>query len=138
MSFLSHLCIPFQDVVTSGSSILETAKILRSQGLIVEQAVVLLNREQGGEENLRQHGVTLHSLATISKLMDVLEKHKIVDDQTKEKVLEFVMNNQVVKDERQQKKVEQMTLEARCEKAGKPLSRKILETLVRYVKGNEF
>ncbi|KAI6190668.1 Uridine 5'-monophosphate synthase [Aphelenchoides bicaudatus] len=38
-----------EDVVTTGASILETAKILRNEGLVVEDVVCVLNREQGAK-----------------------------------------------------------------------------------------
>ena len=52
---------------------LETAKLLRSHGLVVEHAVVLLNREQGGEEILARHGIKLHSFCRLKNLLNVLK-----------------------------------------------------------------
>ena len=80
-------------MVTSGTSVLETAQLLRSQGLVVDQAVVLLNREQGGTENLAKHGITLHSLCGVSEMMDVLKKHNRVTEAIHNDVLLFVQNN---------------------------------------------
>lgn len=52
-------CLIIEDVVTTGSSVLETVDVLKSVGLKVETAVVLLNREQGGTKNLESHGIKL-------------------------------------------------------------------------------
>lgn len=82
-----------QDVITSGTSILETAKLLREHGLIVNHAVVLLNREQGGEENLVEHGIKVSSVCKVSEMLDVLLKHKKIEDSVDAAVRLFIQNN---------------------------------------------
>lgn len=84
-----------EDVVTSGTSVLETAKLLQSHGLQVTEAVVLLDREQGGKENLSKHGITLRSVCGVSQLMEIYLKHGKVDNATAASVLKFIKNNQV-------------------------------------------
>ena len=46
--FLGSSCLIIKDVVTTGSSVQETADILINHGLKVNDAIVLINRQQGG------------------------------------------------------------------------------------------
>ena len=62
-------CLIIEDVVTSGTSILETAQELRKIGLKVTDAVVLLNRMQGGKENLANYGIDLSSVFQIDEVL---------------------------------------------------------------------
>src|SRR3989339_2060677 len=68
----------FDDLVTSGLSVFETVEPLEHEGLKVTDIVVLLDREQGGKDNLASKGYNLHSIFTISELLTVLlENDKI-------------------------------------------------------------
>ena len=51
-----------EDVVTSGGAALEAVGALRAAGLVVERALCVLDREEGGAEALLAAGVTLRSL----------------------------------------------------------------------------
>jgi orotate phosphoribosyltransferase len=48
-----------EDVVTSGGALLEAVEALRDAGLVVENAVCVVDREEGGEAALARHGVAL-------------------------------------------------------------------------------
>jgi orotate phosphoribosyltransferase len=54
------------DVATSGASTLVAIERIRETGGIVEHAACLLNRQEGGEELLAEHGVQLHSVLSAS------------------------------------------------------------------------
>lgn len=62
-------CLIVEDVVTSGTSILETAVELRKLGLDVKEAVVLLDRKQGGSENLSKHGIVMSCVFHIEEVI---------------------------------------------------------------------
>jgi len=71
------LVLIIDDVISSGESIAETARMLRSQGLIVQDAVVFLDRNEGGNDSLLAQEIRTHSLLTISELLFYLEHSKI-------------------------------------------------------------
>lgn len=73
-------CLIIEDVVTTGSSILETTKDLRAEGLVVTDAIVVVDRQQGGGKNLTENGVQMHSLFTLPYLMNVLHEDGKIDE----------------------------------------------------------
>ncbi|KAG7241740.1 hypothetical protein INR49_025205 [Caranx melampygus] len=84
------VCLIIEDTVTSGSSILETAQVLYDEQLKVTDAIVLMDREQGGMQMLKSQGITLHPVITMSKLLDVLLAAERIDKQTHQKVRKFI------------------------------------------------
>jgi uridine monophosphate synthetase len=60
------------DLISSGGSKLEALEPLLAEGLIVEDVVVLLDREQGGREDLAAHGLQLHAALTLRQLVGAL------------------------------------------------------------------
>lgn len=57
-----------EDVVTTGGQIVLSVEELRKQGAIVEKAICVIDREQGGKDNLANIGVELYSLFNIREL----------------------------------------------------------------------
>jgi orotate phosphoribosyltransferase len=55
------------DLITRGGSILQAAEAVRSEGGVVTDAVVLLDREENGKKNLAKDGIKLHYLLTTSE-----------------------------------------------------------------------
>ncbi|CAG7833533.1 unnamed protein product [Allacma fusca] len=83
-------CLIIEDVVTTGSSILETAESLRQHGLVVEEAIVILDREQGGDQNLENHGIKMTSLLQVQPLLIALETEGLITSEQKSKVETFL------------------------------------------------
>lgn len=57
------------DLITGGGSILQNAHSLEEFGIQVRDAIVLIDREQGGAENLRRHGYNLISILRLKTML---------------------------------------------------------------------
>ncbi|MFQ6064771.1 MAG: orotate phosphoribosyltransferase [Candidatus Bathyarchaeia archaeon] len=70
------------DLITTGRSLMKTAAAIRAEGGVVSDAVVLLDREEGGREKLTEDGVRLHSLLKASEAAEKLyQMGAITEDQ---------------------------------------------------------
>jgi len=56
------------DVATTGKSIIEAKEALDNMGIKAEDALVIVDRCEGAEENLAQHGLKMQSIFTIKEL----------------------------------------------------------------------
>lgn len=63
-----------EDVITTGGSIVNSVELFRAAGLVVEDAVVLLDRQQGGVENLGEIGIRVHSVLGFEQVLEFLAK----------------------------------------------------------------
>jgi uridine monophosphate synthetase len=64
--------VVLDDLVTTGGSKLEAIEALAEAGLVVKDIVVLVDRGQGGAEELAAHGLRLHAVLTLGVLLDAL------------------------------------------------------------------
>ena len=60
------------DLITTGLSKIEALGPLTDAGLDVQDIVVLIDREQGGAPELAAHGLRLHSVLTLTTMLDIL------------------------------------------------------------------
>ena len=79
-----------EDLITSGGSTIKTAETLRAAGLVVEHAIVLIDREQGGPANLAQAGITAHAVLKLTTILDILSAAGKLDDAKRQEVLAFL------------------------------------------------
>ena len=83
-------CLVVEDVVTTGESVLETVRSLRAEGLTVNNAVVVLDRNQGGVANLAREGVKLHSVLLLDEVLAYLVGDGCVGTDMATKVQDFI------------------------------------------------
>jgi uridine monophosphate synthetase len=79
--------VVIDDLITSGDSIIQMIAALKAGGLRVTDAVVLIDREQGGVENLAAEGYRLHSIMSISYLLSVLLEQDQISEKKYNKTL---------------------------------------------------
>ncbi|XP_042894623.1 uridine 5'-monophosphate synthase [Parasteatoda tepidariorum] len=89
-------CLIIEDVVVSGSSIIETARVLRKEGLIVTDCIAVLDRNQGGKVNLPKEGIRYHPLFEVCDMFEKYCDLKEVDDALISKVKEYLSDNNYV------------------------------------------
>ena len=102
-----------EDLISSGTSIFETVTALAESKLKVSDAIVLIDREQGGVANAAVRGITVHSVFSMSALLEVLHKEgKITSDQV-ERTKNFIANTQLKPVDKQPAQKEAETKESK-------------------------
>jgi orotate phosphoribosyltransferase/uridine monophosphate synthetase len=83
-------CLVIDDLVTGGGSILQTAATLSEAGLIVRDAVVLVDRQEGGRAALRQAGINLVAILTLEQIATYLMSAGHIDEDTYRRTMSYI------------------------------------------------
>jgi orotate phosphoribosyltransferase len=78
------------DLITTGESVIEAAEVVRDQGGVVNELVVLLDREQGGQQRLRSSRIEPHVLFKISNAMTWLHQVGLISDEIYQMVRQYI------------------------------------------------
>ena len=70
------------DLITGADSKVEAVRILQNAEIAVDNVVVLVDREQGGYDQLMEWGCNLHSVFTISEMLEFYVDAGKMSDQT--------------------------------------------------------
>ena len=84
-----HVLI-IDDLITTGLSLRKAAKAITAEGGVVNHAVVLLDREEGGKEKLGKSGIKLHALLKISEIANKLYEIGAIDEEQLKTILKQI------------------------------------------------
>jgi uridine monophosphate synthetase len=79
--------VVLDDLITTGGSKLEAIQPLEAAGLIVKDVVVLIDREQGGREELEAAGYRLHAVLRLGEMLERLVEAGRISPERRQQVL---------------------------------------------------
>ncbi len=82
------------DLITRGSSVLETAALLEENGLKVKDVIVLIDREHGAVERLRHHGYNLISILKLDVMLNLYMSKGLISEETYRTCAEYLRAKQ--------------------------------------------
>lgn len=83
-------CLIIDDLITGGGSILQTAATLSEAGLVVRDAVTLVDRLEGGREALKAAGINLVAILTIEQIVTYLMSAGHVEEDSYRKAMAYI------------------------------------------------
>jgi len=83
------------DLITRGSSILETASLLEESGLKVKDVIVLIDREHGAAERLKRHGYNLISILNLDVMLTHYMSKGLISEEMYRICAEYLRSKQV-------------------------------------------
>ncbi|RMG92427.1 MAG: orotate phosphoribosyltransferase [Chloroflexi bacterium] len=89
---VGETAVIIDDLITSGDSLLQAIATLKAAGLHIHDAVVLIDREQGGRQNLHELGYTLHTALTLTHLLTILEEENRITPAQRLKIVQALQN----------------------------------------------
>jgi orotate phosphoribosyltransferase len=78
------------DLVTTGLSLKKAVEAVRAEGGVVTDAVVFLDREEGGKQLLEKNGISLHALLKISEIANTLFELGAIDEENLKTILKQI------------------------------------------------
>ena len=81
------------DLITKGESKIGPAELLKRNGVSIRDVVVLVDREQGGTQDLASQGYRLHSAFTVSNLLRYYLRSGRIDQRKYDESRSYIANN---------------------------------------------
>ena len=86
------------DLITRGSSVLETAELLEENRLTVKDVIVLVDREHGATERLRRRGYNLISILKLDVMLNHYMSRGLISEETYNICAEYLHTKQGITD----------------------------------------
>lgn len=86
------------DLITRGSSVLETAELLEENRIKVKDVIVLVDREHGATERLRRRGYNLISILKLDIMLNHYMSRGLISEETYNTCAEYLHSKQGVTD----------------------------------------
>jgi orotate phosphoribosyltransferase len=87
-------CLIIDDLITGGGSILQTAATLSDSGLVVRDAVTLIDRQEGGRQALKSAGINLISILTLEQIANYLMSAGHIEEHWYRKTMDYLERKQ--------------------------------------------
>lgn len=81
------------DTTTTGGSVKRAGERVKEEGVTVDHALVMVDREEGARENLREIDVELHTCFTISEILEYLKKDSELSEEKYSLVMDYLGKN---------------------------------------------
>lgn len=78
------------DLMTTGGTLLETQRALQDVGLIVHNAIVLIDRAQGGGDRLRSAGLHISGILTLTQMLNFYFSRQMISEDDYRRSIEYV------------------------------------------------
>ena len=95
---LSDTALIIDDLITRGSSVLETAELLEENSLKVKDVIVLVDREHGATERLRRRGYNLISILKLDVMLNHYMSRGLISEETYNICAEYLHSKQDITD----------------------------------------
>jgi orotate phosphoribosyltransferase len=80
------------DVATTGMSIYRAIEAIRANGGIVDDILILVDRQEGAEEQLKKMSVKMTAVTTVRSIVNTLYNAGLIDDNTLESVMKQMIS----------------------------------------------
>ena len=82
--------VMIEDLVTRATSLLEAIPAIEEHGLVIKDAVVLIDYGKGGGGRLKEKGYNLHAFMTMREVVDIMKDAGKIDEEKHQQCLDFL------------------------------------------------